>query len=198
MDSLTVNFIKRAIIVPLIAALLTAALLVTAGPRITAKSEVAKNNETTQVQSLDLTGYSVKSYKTFKQLKSGDLAATIKCDNIGFGEKAVVFDISDKRYITMNKASSEPWNNGGVLFMGNNTSEQFKELHAAQKGDEFVVSFYDNNAYTYKLKKIIPCATAKELTSYIKDNTLVLCLQYNDFKDLGNSYYYQVYIAEMV
>ena len=102
MDSLTVNFIKRAIIVPLIAALLTAALLVTAGPRITAKSEVAKNNETTQVQSLDLTGYSVKSYKTFKQLKSGDLAATIKCENIGFGEKAVVFDISDKRYITMN------------------------------------------------------------------------------------------------
>ena len=198
MDSLTVNFIKRAIIVPLIAALLTAALLVTAGPRITAKSEVAKNNETTQVQSLDLTGYSVKSYKTFKQLKSGDLAATIKCENIGFGEKAVVFDISDKRYITMNKARSEPWNNGGVLFMGNNTSEQFKELHAAQKGDEFVVSFYDNDAYTDKLKKIIPCATAKELTSYIKDNTLVLCLQYNDFKDLGNSYYYQVYIAEMV
>lgn len=197
MNSLLVNFIKRAIIVPLIAAIITTAVLIFAGPRMIAKTSVSVG-EVPSSQSLDLTGYSLKSYNTFKQLKSDDLVATIKCEKIGLNEKAVVYDSSEKSNIVMNKASVEPWNGGGVLFVGANTSEQFKSLHNAEVGAKFTVSFYDNETYTYKLKKIIPSAQAKELTSFIEDNRLVLCLQYNDFKDLGNSYYYQVFIAERV
>lgn len=195
MNSLFVNFIKRAIIVPLLVSCIAAALILFAGPRAVARTNAAADNSSAS-ESLDLTGYSLKSYSSFNQLKSGDLVATIKCENILLGEKAVIFDSSDKSNIVMHKASVEPWNKGGVLFVGANTSDQFKLLHDAEIGEKFVVSFYDNDTYTYKLKRIIPCAEAKELTSYIKENRLVLCLQYNDFKDLGNSYYYQVFIAE--
>lgn len=197
MRTLLVNFIRRAIVVPLVAAVLAAAFLIFVGPRAIAKSSVPVA-ETAVIESVDLTGYALRSYDTFKQLKSGDFVATIKCEKIAFGEKAVVYDSSEKSNIVMHKLSTEPWNNGGVMFIGANTSEQFKDLHNAKAGDKFVVSFYDNETYTYKLKKIIPSADAKELTSYIKDNTLVLCLQYNDFKDLGNKYFYQVFIAERV
>jgi len=199
MDSLFINFIRRAVVVPLVAAVITVAVLVTIGPRAVAKTGDNLPDSTEQVATLDLTEFSLKSYKKFKQLKPGDLVATVECENISLGETAVVYDSSDKNNAVMHKASVEPWdNNGGVLFIGANTSDQFKQLHLAEVGEKFTVSFYDNEKYTYKLKKIIPSEEAKNLTSYIKDNTLVLCLQYNDFKDLGNSYYYQVFIAEKV
>lgn len=198
MDSLFLNFLKRAFLVPILVAALAAGAITVAVPVLAAHSTRIEAAEKTAEQSVDITKYTLHSYKNFKELAEGNLVGTIRCENISLGQKAIIYSKAEKSNIVLNKASVEPWKKGGVLLVGSNTSEQFKVLHNAKKGDVFTVSFYDNDEYRYKLKKQYNSVQEKDLTSYIAKDTLVLCVPYNDFTDLGNAFYYRVYVAELV
>ncbi|MCR5207065.1 MAG: sortase [Eubacterium sp.] len=193
MDSLFLNFLKRAVLVPLLAAAIVAGGFMFIGTKAAAESNVEPSKPESSV---NLTGYTVKSYKTFDELKQGNYVCALSCESAWEGEKAVLFSESDGNSITMSKNSVEPWNKGGVLIIGNNTDAQFKGLHNAVNGDTVEVSFYDNGSYSYTVKKVIPCAEEEKLNSFVKNNTLVLCLSYNNFTNLGNAYFYRVVIAE--
>ncbi len=198
MNSLVFNFIKRAVIVPVVCAALAAAVLIFAGPRAVAKTAAVGNKTSNTVKTLDITAFSAKSYEGFSELKSGDFIGSVSSEDIGFGEKAISYHAAEDGSIIMSKASKEPWNGGSLLLIGANTSDSFKPLHRCQIGDTFKVSFYNKDVYTYRLTKILPCEEEKKLSSHLGENRLLLCLQYYDFTNLGNDYFYQVFVAEMV
>lgn len=97
----------------------------------------------------------------------------------------------------MTKASTEPWNDGTVAFVGDNFDSEFKSLHSAKIGDEVYVSFYKHGTYTYKITKITANNKLTALKQYEKQkNKLILCLPYTDFESAESSSIYTFYIAE--
>lgn len=194
MGSLFFNFIKRAIIVPLLAAALVSGIVILAASNAVAASEINVSDGVSR-KPLDITSYSTRDYKSFSQLKPGEFVGTVKCDAIGLSERAILFSESESSDIKMHKQSVEPWKNGGILIVGANTDEQLRAFHYAEKGDVVTISLYDNGSYDYKIKKILPCENDKTIASHIAENRLVVCLPYNDFTDLGNACFYQVFIA---
>ena len=157
MDSLFLNFLKRAFLVPILVAALAAGAITVAVPVLAAHSTRIEAEEKTAEQSVDITKYTLHSYNNFKELAEGNLVGTIRCENISLGEKAIIYSKAEKSNIVLNKASVEPWKKGGVLLVGSNTSEQFKVLHNAKKGDvlEVTIEGEDEEEYYEKLKKLV-------------------------------------------
>lgn len=194
MTSLNLNFIKRAFIVPIIATVIVIAAIFVIAPKMAESTQ----STVSSVSKIDLSGYSLVEYDSFDELEPGAYIGSISSDAFDINA-AVTYSLdSTKSSVLLNDMSSEPWNNGCIILNGSNTSSQFKNLHHAEIGDEVVVDFYSNNNYTYKITDISYGNAEDDIASFKQNNTLIMCLPYNNFDDLGNSYYYAVYVAEKV
>lgn len=194
MDGLVLNFIKRAFIVPIIATVIVIAGISLAVPKMAASTQ----ENSISVPQIDMSGYSLVDYDSFDELEAGSYIGSVSSDALSINA-AITYSLdSSKSSVLLNDISGEPWNDGCVILNGANTSAQFKQLHHAVIGDEINVDFYSNDNYTYKITEISYGNTDKDISSFKQNNTLVMCLPYNNFDDLGNSYYYAVYVAEKV
>lgn len=195
MNSLILNFIKRAVIVPVI---VTA--LCVCGVRFIAPKLVESSNQVSAVtsESVDASIYNLVKYNNFNDLKKNDYVATVTCETVGMS-CAAVFNCEDEpKAVDVDASSTEPWNDGTVVLVGENTASQFNKLHKANLGDEVVVEFYKHDKYTYKISKIEHSYSRENIQNSMKYKGLLLCCAYNDFSDLENSKLYTVYFAEKV
>ena len=192
MNSLVFNFIKKGIIIPLaITALFIAGIAVVA-------PELGKRYQTTYpAQVSQQLEYEKIDYDLFKDLKSDDTIGYMSSDDISLSSN-ILFNTQKANYASLSKKSSEPWNNGCVIVFGNNVISQFKSLHNAGIGNKIDFEIYGHDKYTYKITKIVHNQTQEDIEAFKQDNTLIMCLSYNDFSNLGNSYFYTLYIAELV
>ncbi len=193
MLSLVLNFLKRALIVPLALLLIAVAAVSAFLPRLNLASV-----PTAQGREINLSSYTLVNYKAFDSLGEDNYVGKLTSEDFDLGEIAVLKSSDNSTGVRMLKSSKEPWNGGGVILVGKNIFNQFKLLHNAKKGDTVTFEFYNNDSYNYKISKIVPNVRAKELNSYLKDNLLVMCVPYNDFGNLGDSYLYTVYVAQKV
>lgn len=192
MGSLVFNFIKRALIVPaVVTGIILSAFLFYFN---TWTENSLKKLETQTPQTLDLSGYPSMNYDSFADLQSGALAGTIQSSEMGLNETAVLYNVTDGSEVSLSKSSAEPWNNGGMIVIGQNTEEQFKSLHNADKGQSVTVSLTGKDAYQYTITDIKIGMAEKDITSYYAENTLVMALPYKNLADDGKLY--TLYIAE--
>lgn len=194
MTGLGFNFIRRAFIVPITATVIAIAMISITVPKIAASTQVTEAS----VPEVDLSSLTLVDYDNFDDLEAGNYIGTISSDALGINA-AVTYSLdSVKNTVLLDDISKEPWNNGCIVLYGANTGSQFKNLHHAQVGDEVIIDFYSNDDYTYKITDISYGNTEKDVPSFRQNNALIMCLPYNNFDDLGNSYYYAVYVAEKI
>lgn len=195
MNSLTFNFIKRAIIVPVI---ITA--LCICGIRLVAPRLVESSNQQAALtsESVNASIYNLVKYNDFKDLKNHDYVATVKCEKIAMNCAALFAAHDEPQAVELNAKSSEPWNDGHLAFIGENTSAQFNKLHHADIGDEIEIEFYKHDKYTYKISKIEHSYSRDKIENSINKSDLLLCCAYNDFSDMDNSKLYTVYFADEI
>jgi sortase (surface protein transpeptidase) len=194
MNSLGFNFIKRAFIVPITITLVVVLIMLVAVPKFMARTQAKEAT----ASNIDMSTFTTVEYNNFKTLEVGDYVGKISCEDLGINSVITYSLDSSSNTVLLNEISKEPWNNGCVVLNGANVTNQFKNLHNAKIGDEFTVEFYGRDKYTYKITDISYGNTKKDIPSFKKANTLVMCLAYNNFEDLGNLYYYSVYVAQMV
>lgn len=194
MKPLLLNFIKRFILVPV---LLTALIIVGVGIKL--PSVVADSKSVTVITSpvVDIDKYNLVSYKSFKDLKSGDYVATVSCEELRINCVACFDSSAELHAAEVLKQSKEPWNNGNVAIIGENLTTQFKYLHNASIGTEIVVNYYQNETCTYSIKKIVDICKKENIIDYLKQYNLVLCIPYVDFDSPTGSMLYHVYLAEL-
>ena len=193
MKSIVLSFIRRAVIVPVLITAVVTAVIYFALPKFLNDSDEGKSAYT--VTSLDLSPYNVNQYDAFSELEKNDFVGSVYSEKLGFGESAVLFDC-DGEHISLDKDSAEPWNSGGVILYGDDSSSQFGNLENAEIGDEITVKFYSNEEYTYTVTDIKANLRYDEVKKYAADNTLIAAISYNDFSNLGEDYLYTIYIAE--
>lgn len=192
MTSLLLNFLRRAILVPV---LLTAVVIFSVYT-VVPKYVYSGNKDEVETESVvDLSSYNTKDYASFKNLKSGDYVGTVECPSVGMNKTPIIFSEERKGVASLCKDSKDPWNKGAFAIATNDTKCEIGKLYNSKIGDEITVEFYSKGEYTYKLEKVIVGKTKKDINSYIKDSKLVICVPFNDFSDLNNSYYYTFYIA---
>ena len=191
MNSLIANYLKRAFIVPVVLTALVIFALSVIVPKYISSSQ------TTQTSYVEQLRYEKVDYETFNQLKANETIGYMSSNDFDFSSN-VIFNSNIAKHSSLSKDSTEPWNGGCVVVFGTNTKTQFNSLHKAEKGYKIDFEFYGKDKYTYKITDIISNQTKEDISKLKKDNTLLLCLSYNDFSDLGNSYFYTVYVAEMV
>jgi sortase (surface protein transpeptidase) len=194
MNSLTFNFIKRAFIIPI-----AVTLVVVLGMFIFIPTSSSAQSTTTSVSKIDLSGYSLAQYSKFKQLDISAYVGSISSDSLGIN-CAITYSLDSENINTvlLSENSTEPWNDGSVVLLGDDNTSEFKTLHDSVIGDEITIDFYSNNKYTYKINDVSYGKTLKDIKSYNKKNTLVMYVPYSNFDDLSNSYYYVEYVAELV
>ncbi len=192
MASLLFNFFKRAIIVPVIVTAIVIGALYMAIPKYVNEGQA---RPTSVNERIDLSQYSVKEYNSFSQLKAGDYVGTIRCDNIDLGNTAVLYLSENDNGVYVESGSSEPWNGGSVLIIGNDINNQFGKFYNSEKGDKIELEFYSRDTYTYKIQNKAVGVTKKEINNYLGDGRLVLAVPFNDFSNLGGSFFYTLYIA---
>lgn len=194
MKPLFFNFIKRFILVPV---LLTVIVVIVVGIKL--PSVVADSQNVTVITSpvVDTDKYNLVSYKSFKDLKSGDYVATVFCEELQINCAACFDSSAELHAAEVLKQSKEPWNKGNVAIVGDNLTTQFKYLHNAGIGTEIVVDYYHNETCTYSIKKIVDVSNIEDVIEYLKQYNLVLCIPYVDFDSPTGSMLYHVYLAEL-
>lgn len=160
------------------------------------------NTDSTEaVVEYDPNEYYLVEYQSFSELRLNNFVGWLSSDDIGLG-CAVTFD-SEKEYTeaaSLFAESTEPWgeNGGSLLITGENTDIEFRNLHKAQIGDRVTIDFNGHSSYTYEIVEIATKETQEETYEHMSDDTLVMCLQFNDFSKYGESYFYHVYVAQLV
>ncbi len=191
MLSIIFNLVKRAIIIPAVVLAVAIAGLTFLMPRLSFVSERTEKE-------FDISSYNPVQYDEFSTLSEEAFVGFLSTEDFEFRQIPVLYNSDTGAGVSLYDISKEPWNGGGLILTGKNTYNQFRLLHNARVGDKISFDFYDNASFDYKISKIIPNVRGDELTSYYKDKTLVMCLPYNDFSNLGDLYYYTVYIAKQV
>ena len=192
MASLLLNFFKRAIIVPVIVTALVIGAIYAVTPHFITerKSRTSSLNDR-----IDLSLYSVKEYDSFKELRAGDYIGDLSCESVDLGRTAIVYKSQVNNAVYAIDGSKEPWNGGSMLIVGNDVYSQFAKLYNSKKGDKISLEFYSRETYTYKIENKVVGVTDAELKGYLTDGKLVLAVPYNDFSNLGSSFFYTLYIA---
>lgn len=190
MLSLTLNFLKRAVFVPL---LLSAAFIAALWVMPPIQADDGNN---TVLSKVDISQYTARQYNRFEELERDDYAGALFSRDFAFGEVPVLYNVEHANTASLAKGSGEPWNGGSMLVTGKNADNQFKKLHAAQKGDTVVFEPYSQNGFTFTITQIQHGVREAELKKYLKKGSLVLAYPYNDFSNLGNAVYYTVIVAQ--
>lgn len=200
MTSLLFNFIKRAILYPLIVT-----VLVCLGISFAISSQVQSSVSSASVKSAEVSiyDYSPKEYSAFSELKQGKYALTITHKNV---QSAVLYDnveaqtdISNLYYL--HPSSTEPWNHGCVKVMSDSWYQMNKAFDI-KIGDTIEGDFYhsddnesDITVYKYKVKRIMNSKSAKSITKFDKADSLLICTSYENLADKNQKMYY-VIVAE--
>lgn len=196
MNSLRINFILKAFVIPIaITAIIASSLTLVYFPRVIEKSNATA---TLKVSDVDISKYSITEYNSFKDLRELNYVASVENDELGIKCPVLYLNSDSNDAAHMLDGSVEPWANGSMAIVGENLNSQFKRLHGATIGDEFTVDFYSNEQYTYRITKIEYNKTEEDVKSYMGNRNLVLGLQYNDFSGAEDSYLYIVYVAQLV
>ena len=197
MTSLMFNFVKRAIIIPILLLVIVVVCIYLVVPRMLNTANAAPSTETVEdADIVDLSySYDTVEYDSFNKLGQGNYVGTIECANVGMSKIAIVYDDDQKNAVSTFTGSREPWKNGSIAIITNDISSDLSKIYNAEKGDEIKVDFFSNNEYTYTLEKKVIGKTEKDIKSYMNGTDLVICVPYNNFSDLSNSFYYTIYIA---
>jgi sortase (surface protein transpeptidase) len=196
MNSLFLNFIKRALLVPAVITAVVAFAIVSFVPKSVSASNVLTANTASDV---DISQYSLVEFSDFSTLKQGDYVARIYSDELAIN-CAVVYGSNsgvDADCVAMQKCSTEPWNDGSVVIIGDNLTTYFRYLHNAVDGTEISVDFYRNSTYTYNITGVNYNVAQKNLSKFMQPNTLVLAVPYEDFESTNNQPLYIVYTATL-
>lgn len=197
MTSLFFNFIKRAIIYPLIAAVLVCLLISFAVSR---QAQSATDVNPVKAAAVSMDDYSPKEYNEFSQLKQGKYALTV---THGERQSAVLYDNVDEQndisnLFYLHPSSTEPWNNGCVKIMSDSWY-QMNNLLDIKIGDTIEGDFYysddnerDTTVYKYKVKSIMNGKTAKSIAKYDDADSLLLCTAYENIANRNQKIYYVV------
>ncbi|WP_177916915.1 sortase domain-bontaining protein [uncultured Eubacterium sp.] len=199
MNDLKSSYIKKTVIFPLVTVAILIVVAALSVPKIIASLPVA-TDKTQAVKTYNAKDYDyyLKEFDSFEELRLNRFVGWISSDDVALG-CAVTYNSEDEdtKASSLMPESTEPWNNGCVMIVGDNTDDEFRNLHKASVGDEVTVDFYAKDSYTYKIKQIEVNLTRDEILKYKKDNTLILCRPYKNFEKDG-SYFYTIYIAEAV
>lgn len=199
MNDLKSSYIKKTVIFPLVTVAILIVVAALSVPKIIASLPVA-TDKTQAVKTYNAKDYDyyLKEFDSFEELRLNRFVGWISSDDVALG-CAVTYNSEDEdtKASSLMPESTEPWNNGCVMIAGDNTDDEFRNLHKASVGDEVTVDFYAKDSYTYKIKQIEVNLTRDEILKYKKDNTLILCRPYKNFEKDG-SYFYTIYIAEAV
>lgn len=200
MTSLLFNFIKRAIIYPLIVTALVCLLI---SFTMSKQADTSDSSVSVKTVEVSMDDYSPKEYNEFSQLKQGKYALTITHGSV---QSAVLYDnVEEQNDISnlfyLNPSSTEPWNNGCVKVMSDSWYQMNKALDI-KIGDTIDGDFYhsddnehDTTVYKYKVKSIMNSKTAKAITKFDDADTLLICTSYENLADKNQKTYYVV-VAE--
>ncbi len=200
MTSLFFNFVKRAIVYPLIVTVLVCLVMSFTVSRQAQSSESVSSVNTAEVNMDD---YSPKEYSEFSELKQGKYALTVSHGDV---QSAVLYDnVEEQNDISnlfyLHPSSTEPWNNGCVKVMSESWYQMNKALDI-KLGDIIEGDFYhsddnesDTTVYKYKVKRIMNSKTATSITKFDEADTLLICTAYENLADKNQRTYYVV-VAE--
>lgn len=199
MHDLKMGYIKKALIFPLVVVAVLVIVAAISVPSIIRSLPVA-TDRTQAVKTYNAKDYDyyLKEYERFDDLRLNRFVGWLHSDDIALG-CAVTYNSEDEDSdaASLLPQSTEPWLNGCVMIIGDNSDIEFRNLHKATIGDEVTVDFYAKDSYTYKIKQIEVNVTKDEILDYQKEDTLILCKPYKNFEKDG-SYFYSIYIAELV
>ena len=192
MKQLRLTHIIRGIVIPIVVAVVFTAAIFALEPFM--ESAMQTNYSAAVSQKNE---YEKVKYNSFKELKTDNAVGFLSSGEFEFSTN-VLYNTTKAKYSTLSKLSTEPWNGGCVVVYGSNVRTQLGYLENAQVGNKVTFDFYNQDKYTYKITKILNNQTDEDIKALRKDNALLMCVAYNDFSNLGSSYFYTVYVAEMV
>lgn len=198
MRRLKSQYIKKAILFPLIIVILLTILAIPVVPRFI-QMMPRSINPTGAVLDYDESDYYLVNYKNFGDLRLNNFVGWLSSDDIALG-CAITYKSEDENTTAASllERSSEPWNDGTLVIVGDNTDREFRNLHKATINNEFTIEFHKHDSYTYAVKDIVPIVDKEEINKYMKDSDAILCLPYNDFSKLGSEYFYTIYLCDQV
>lgn len=198
MHKIKSSYIKKAIIFPVavVAVLIIIALI--AVPKIIARIPTA-TDATRAVTTYNVDDYYLVNYDDFSDLRLNNFVGWLSSDDIALG-CAVTYKSEDEgtSSASLLERSSEPWKDGTIVIIGENSDREFRNLHKATINNEFTIEFHQHDSYTYKIKDIVATVDKDEINDYMDKGDALLCRPYNDFSQLGSTYYYTLYVCEMV
>lgn len=199
MNRLKSNYFKKAVIFPLITVAILIVIASVLVPKIISSLPVS-TDKTEAVKTYDAKDYDyyLKEYDDFSSLRLNRFVGWLSSDDAALG-CAVTYgsENEDTDAASLLTDSTEPWNNGCVMIIGDNTDTEFRNLHKADIGDVVTVDFYAKDSYSYKIKQIDVNVSRDEIIKYNKPDSLILCRPYKNFEKDG-SYFYVVYAAELM
>ena len=190
MKSMGFNFIKRALIVPAVLAVVAVALVFGASKALPA-----------HVGSEQTTGdavYSARRFDSFTKLKDGDYVGKLVFDE--GAEKPVTFNETVGNSLALDKTSADAWKPGAVVIKGSGSTSQLGDLRHLRKGDSFTFDISGNGTFEYKITSVKNGVRADDISALAakksKGKTLYLCRSYNDFSAAGKTKLYTLYTAQ--
>ena len=193
------NFIVFGLVVPIIVAIIAVVGSYFIVPVFI--DSMPNNKDRTQaVEEFDRKEYYLVDYDNFSELRLNNFVGWLSSNDLGLG-CAITYNSEMETALnaSLSPISKEPWiNNGGLIVTGKNRDKVFRNLHKAKIGDQITINFNSHETYTYEIVEIYNKENREETYAHYADNTLVLCLQMNDFRDLNNAYLYKVFVAKLV
>ena len=199
MDDLKNGYIKKALIFPLVVVAILVIIAALSVPGIIRGLPVSTDRvqavKTYNAKDYD---YYLKEFDSFDELRLNRFVGWLSSDDVALG-CAVTYNSEDEDSdaCSLLTASTEPWNNGCVMIIGDNSDIEFRNLHKATVGDVVTVDFYAKDSYSYKIKQIEVNVTKDEIADYKANNRLILCKPYKNFEQDG-TYFYSIYIADLI
>ena len=137
-------------------------------------------------------------YNVFSELNHNRFIGWLSSEDVALG-CAVTFDSENENSnaASLLKGSTEPWNNGCVMIIGNNSDAEFRNLHKAKIGDKIDIEFYKNGTYHYQINSIEYIVSRDEIKDFSDKNKLIMCLPYKNFEK-DNAFFYTVYTADLI
>ena len=184
--SILINFIKRAVVVPIILTAITIC-----GVYVFDYNESGKQSTTPKSTPV----YNVQEFEMFSQLEEGSYVGKLRSESLNFSSDITAFE-SVSSSLVLNESSKEPWKNGSVILIGTSAKNQLAVFRGAKKGDKLSLEIYVNDKLEYTITDIEYGLHYEELEKLSGKDKLFVCRSYNDFSNLSKSKLYAVYSAE--
>ena len=137
MNDLKSSYIKKAVVFPLVTVAVLIVIAALAVPKIIASLPVA-TDKTQAVKTYNAKDYDyyLREFDSFDDLRLNRFVGWISSDDAALG-CAVTYNSEneDTDAASLMPESAEPWNNGCVMIVGDNTDGEFRNLHKAVVGD---------------------------------------------------------------